>query len=73
MNHISVKLGTGLSILISKRNPSLVTTFTLLSCGYVLSSYKEVRLCAGVKINFVRMFSFYIFLTGVILFPRLNL
>ncbi|MBA0765362.1 hypothetical protein Gotri_014573 [Gossypium trilobum] len=38
-----LKLGTGLSILISKKNPSLVTTFSLLSCGYVFSSYREVR------------------------------
>ncbi|WCJ18707.1 hypothetical protein M5689_001036 [Euphorbia peplus] len=36
-------LGTGLSIMILKRNPSLVTTFSLLSCGYVLSSYQEVK------------------------------
>ncbi|XP_050210535.1 protein root UVB sensitive 6 [Mercurialis annua] len=36
-------LGTGLSIMISKRNPSLVTTFALLSCGYVFSSYQEVK------------------------------
>ncbi|KAJ8445811.1 hypothetical protein Cgig2_027892 [Carnegiea gigantea] len=38
-----VKLGTGLGIMISKRNPSLVTTFAFLSCGYVLSSYQEVK------------------------------
>ncbi|KAK4377107.1 hypothetical protein RND71_003403 [Anisodus tanguticus] len=36
-------LGTGLSILISKRNPSLVKTFGLLSFGYVFSSYQEVK------------------------------
>ncbi|XP_075492826.1 protein root UVB sensitive 6-like [Primulina tabacum] len=36
-------LGTGLSILLSKQNPSLVTTFTLLSCGYLMSSYQEVK------------------------------
>ncbi|KAJ1427079.1 Root UVB sensitive family [Sesbania bispinosa] len=36
-------LGTGLSIMIAKRNPSLVTTFSLLSCGYILSSYREVK------------------------------
>lgn len=29
--------------MISKRNPSLVATFALLSCGYVLSSYQEVK------------------------------
>ena len=38
-----VQMGTGFSILISKRNPSLVTTFGLLSCGYLLSSYQEVQ------------------------------
>ncbi|AQK93725.1 Protein root UVB sensitive 6 [Zea mays] len=38
-----VKLGTGMSILISKSNPSLVTSFAFLSCGYLLSSYHEVR------------------------------
>ncbi|XP_030553715.1 protein root UVB sensitive 6 [Rhodamnia argentea] len=36
-------LGTGLSIMISKRNPSLVRTFALLSCGYIFSSYQEVK------------------------------
>ncbi|KAG8368929.1 hypothetical protein BUALT_Bualt15G0097500 [Buddleja alternifolia] len=36
-------LGTGLSIMIAKRNPSLFATFALLSCGYVMSSYREVR------------------------------
>ncbi|CAA7396567.1 unnamed protein product [Spirodela intermedia] len=36
-------LGTGLSILISKRKPSLVVSFALLSCGYVFSSYQEVK------------------------------
>lgn len=43
VGNIADLLGTGLSILISKRNPSLVTTFALLSCGYVFSSYQEVR------------------------------
>lgn len=38
-----MKLGTGLSILISKRNPSLVKTFAFLSFGYVFSSYREVK------------------------------
>lgn len=38
-----VKLGTGMSILISKSNPSLVTSFAFLSCGYLLSSYHEVH------------------------------
>ncbi|KAI3780476.1 hypothetical protein L2E82_10457 [Cichorium intybus] len=35
------KLGTGLSIIIAKRNPSVFTTFALLSCGYLYSSYRE--------------------------------
>lgn len=48
-----LKLGTGLSIMISKRNPSLVTTFSLLSCGYIFSSYREVRLCTTFFVIFV--------------------
>ncbi|KAF8412032.1 hypothetical protein HHK36_004592 [Tetracentron sinense] len=43
VGNIADLLGTGLSIMISQRNPSLITTFTLLSCGYVLSSYQEVK------------------------------
>uniref|UniRef100_A0A0E0DRH1 Protein root UVB sensitive 6 n=1 Tax=Oryza meridionalis TaxID=40149 RepID=A0A0E0DRH1_9ORYZ len=43
VGNIADLLGTGLSILISKRNPSLVTSFAFLSCGYLLSSYHEVR------------------------------
>uniref|UniRef100_A0A5B6Z878 Uncharacterized protein n=1 Tax=Davidia involucrata TaxID=16924 RepID=A0A5B6Z878_DAVIN len=43
VGNVADLLGTGLSILISKRNPSLVTTFALLSCGYLLSSYQEVK------------------------------
>ncbi|RZC04940.1 Protein root UVB sensitive 6 isoform B [Glycine soja] len=43
VGNIADLLGTGLSILIAKRNPSLVTTFSLLSCGYILSSYREVK------------------------------
>ncbi|XWS20673.1 hypothetical protein CRYUN_Cryun31cG0123100 [Craigia yunnanensis] len=43
VGNIADLLGTGLSIVISKRNPSLVTTFALLSCGYIFSSYKEVK------------------------------
>ncbi|XAR49294.1 hypothetical protein NMG60_11032450 [Bertholletia excelsa] len=41
--NIADLLGTGLSIMIAKRNPSLVTTFGLLSCGYLFSSYQEVK------------------------------
>ncbi|KAL0357243.1 UNVERIFIED_CONTAM: protein root UVB sensitive 6 [Sesamum calycinum] len=43
VGNIADLLGTGLSILIAKRNPSLFTTFALLSCGYVMSSYREVK------------------------------
>ncbi|CAI9765280.1 unnamed protein product [Fraxinus pennsylvanica] len=43
VGNIADLLGTGLSIMIAKRNPSLVTTFALLSCGYVMSSYQEVK------------------------------
>ncbi|KAK7814389.1 protein root uvb sensitive 6 [Quercus suber] len=43
VGNIADLLGTGMSIMISKRNPSLVTTFALLSCGYVFSSYQEVK------------------------------
>ncbi|KAJ1400406.1 Root UVB sensitive family [Sesbania bispinosa] len=43
VGNIADLLGTGLSIMIAKRNPSLVTTFSLLSCGYILSSYREVK------------------------------
>ncbi|KAF5733142.1 hypothetical protein HS088_TW17G00679 [Tripterygium wilfordii] len=43
VGNIADLLGTGLSIMISKKNPSLVTTFALLSCGYLLSSYQEVK------------------------------
>ncbi|PWZ17789.1 Protein root UVB sensitive 6 [Zea mays] len=43
VGNIADLLGTGMSILISKSNPSLVTSFAFLSCGYLLSSYHEVR------------------------------
>ncbi|KQK06206.1 hypothetical protein BRADI_2g25097v3 [Brachypodium distachyon] len=43
VGNIADLLGTGMSILISKRNPSLVASFAFLSCGYLLSSYREVR------------------------------
>ncbi|XP_060194849.1 protein root UVB sensitive 6 [Lycium barbarum] len=43
VGNVADLLGTGLSILISKRNPSLVKTFALLSFGYVFSSYQEVK------------------------------
>ncbi|KAI3445542.1 hypothetical protein Pfo_002207 [Paulownia fortunei] len=43
VGNVADVLGTGLSIMIAKRNPSLFTTFALLSCGYVMSSYQEVK------------------------------
>ncbi|KAL0014832.1 hypothetical protein SO802_001901 [Lithocarpus litseifolius] len=43
VGNVADLLGTGMSIMISKRNPSLVTMFALLSCGYVFSSYQEVK------------------------------
>ncbi|GAB4847434.1 Protein root UVB sensitive 6 [Ancistrocladus abbreviatus] len=43
VGNIADLLGTGLSIMVSKRNPSMLSTFAFLSCGYVLSSYREVR------------------------------
>ncbi|AES89601.1 putative Root UVB sensitive family [Medicago truncatula] len=43
VGNIADLLGTGFSIMIAKSNPSLITTFSLLSCGYILSSYKEVK------------------------------
>ncbi|KAM7470236.1 hypothetical protein LguiA_008419 [Lonicera macranthoides] len=43
VGNVADLLGTGLSIIIAKKNPSLFTTFGLLSCGYLLSSYQEVK------------------------------
>ncbi|CAI9101484.1 OLC1v1038818C1 [Oldenlandia corymbosa var. corymbosa] len=43
VGNIADLLGTGLSIWIAKKNPSLVSTFALLSCGYLMSSYQEVK------------------------------
>ncbi|WOK94548.1 protein root UVB sensitive 6-like isoform X1 [Canna indica] len=43
VGNIADLLGTGLCILISKRKPSLVASFTFLSCGYVFSAYQEVK------------------------------
>ncbi|KAK2661439.1 hypothetical protein Ddye_000013 [Dipteronia dyeriana] len=43
VGNIADLLGTGLSIMISRRNPSLVTTFAFLSCGYIFSSFQEVK------------------------------
>lgn len=43
VGNIADLLGTGLSIMIAKRNPSLVTTFGLFSCAYLMSSYQEVK------------------------------
>lgn len=54
-----VQMGTGFSILISKRNPSLVTTFGLLSCGYLLSSYQEVQCSFKYSIPVCLFFFFF--------------
>lgn len=43
VGNVADLLGTGLSIFMAKRDPSLVTTFAVLSCGYLLSSYQEVK------------------------------
>lgn len=43
VGNVADLLGTGFSIILAKRNPSLFTTFGLLSCGYLLSSYQEVK------------------------------
>ncbi|XP_071936020.1 protein root UVB sensitive 6-like [Coffea arabica] len=43
VGNIADLLGTGLSIMIAKRNPSLVATFGLISLGYLMSSYQEVK------------------------------
>ncbi|KAJ8499461.1 hypothetical protein OPV22_010013 [Ensete ventricosum] len=43
VGNIADLLGTGLCLLISKRNPSLLASFTFLSCGYVFSAYHEVK------------------------------
>ncbi|KAM7481995.1 hypothetical protein LguiB_006578 [Lonicera macranthoides] len=43
VGNVADLLGTGMSIMIAKSNPSLVATFSILSCGYILSSYREVK------------------------------
>lgn len=43
VGNIADLLGTGLSVMMAKRNQSLLTTFSILSCGYVFSSYQEVK------------------------------
>ncbi|KAL6964504.1 Protein root UVB sensitive 6 [Sarracenia purpurea var. burkii] len=55
VGNVADLFGTGLSIIISKRNPSLVTTFALLSCGYVLSSYQEVKSVVLQTLNRARL------------------
>ncbi|KAK7263768.1 hypothetical protein RJT34_31365 [Clitoria ternatea] len=54
VGNIADLLGTGFSILLAKRNPSLVTTFSLLSCGYILSSYREVKSVVLHTLNYAR-------------------
>ncbi|XP_078181827.1 protein root UVB sensitive 6-like [Carex rostrata] len=36
-------MGTGMSIMISKHNPSMAAAFSIFSFGYLFSSYKEVK------------------------------
>ncbi|KAJ4748248.1 Protein root UVB sensitive 6 [Rhynchospora pubera] len=36
-------MGTGMSIMISKHNPSIAASFAVFSFGYLFSSYKEVK------------------------------
>ncbi|GAB2236089.1 hypothetical protein Droror1_Dr00027824 [Drosera rotundifolia] len=43
VSNIADLLGTGFSIMVSRQNPSLLSTFAFLSCGYLLSSYQEIR------------------------------
>lgn len=43
ISNIADLLGTGLGIFISKRSPSLVATFCVLSCGYMISSFNEIK------------------------------
>ncbi|KAH7286392.1 hypothetical protein KP509_32G005200 [Ceratopteris richardii] len=43
VSNIADLLGTGLGIYISRRNPSLMATFIVLSCGYLCCSYQEVK------------------------------
>lgn len=43
ISNIADLLGTGLGIFISKKNPSLMVTFAVLSCGYLCCSYQEIK------------------------------
>ncbi|KAI5070350.1 hypothetical protein GOP47_0014693 [Adiantum capillus-veneris] len=43
ISNIADLLGTGLGIFISKKNPSLMVTFAVLSCGYLCCSYNEIK------------------------------
>ncbi|BBN19712.1 hypothetical protein MPTK1_8g12970 [Marchantia polymorpha subsp. ruderalis] len=43
ISNIADLFGTGLGILLSKKNPSLFVTFLGLSCGYIISSFQEVK------------------------------
>lgn len=42
-SNIADLLGTGLGLVISRRNKHILPNFLLLSCGYVFSSYWEVK------------------------------
>nr|PNR53115.1 hypothetical protein PHYPA_009490 [Physcomitrium patens] len=43
ISNIADLMGTGLGIFISKKSPSLVATFCVLSCGYMISSFNEIK------------------------------
>ncbi|MCO5588450.1 hypothetical protein L7F22_042406 [Adiantum nelumboides] len=47
-------LGTGLGIYISRRNPSLMATFVVLSCGYLCCSYQEIKSVVLATLNRAR-------------------
>lgn len=43
ISNIADLLGTGLSICLSRQNPSMLATFAVLSVGYLFCSYQEVK------------------------------
>lgn len=55
VGNIADLLGTGLSVMMARRNPSLITTFSILSCGYVFSSYQEVKSIVMRTLNRARL------------------
>lgn len=43
ISNIADLMGTGLSICLSRQNPSMLATFAVLSVGYIFCSYQEVK------------------------------